>query len=129
MQNADANQNMQIKTSVVIAYAAHKQVVVSYLPKIHKGFFLNLVLGKLVKHIQQRTISPVWKVTWQLCHFTNSIWIWSGNRADIQLAVTLLLDFGYHSLKGGAAADGEECLRGDAIGNALKALLHKRFTL
>jgi len=73
--------------------------------------------------------SPVWEVTWQLCHFTNSIWIRSGNSADIQLAVTLLLDFSYHSLEGGAATDGGKCLGGDAVGNALKALLHKCFTL
>lgn len=52
-----------------------------------------------------------------------------GNIADAQPAVAFLLDFGYHSLEGGAATDGGECLGDDAIGDALKALLYKRFTL
>lgn len=68
-------------------------------------------------------------MTWQLCHFSNGIWVRSGNSADIQLAVALLLNFSDHSLEGGAAADGGECLGGDTISNAFKALLHKCFTL
>lgn len=65
----------------------------------------------------------------QLCHFTNSIWIGSGHSTNIPLVVTLLLDFRYHSLEGGATPDGGKRLRGDAVSNALQALLHERFTL
>lgn len=73
--------------------------------------------------------SPIGEMTWQLCDFTNSIWIGLGNSADAKPAVALLLDISYHSLEGGAASDGWECLGDDAIGNAFKALLHKCFTL
>lgn len=63
--------------------------------------------------------SPIGEMTRQLCHFTDSIRISLGHGADVQLAVTLLLDVGYHSLEGGAATDGWECLGGNAIGDAL----------
>lgn len=73
--------------------------------------------------------SPVGEVAWELSHLSNSIWIGAGDSADIQLAVALLLNFWGHSLEGGAAADGEEHLGGDAVGNALEALFHKGFAL
>lgn len=73
--------------------------------------------------------SPIWEVARQLSHLADSVRIGPGDRADIQFAVALLQDFGYHSLECGAATDGREHLGGDAIGNALKALFHKCFTL
>lgn len=72
---------------------------------------------------------PIGEVAGQLRHFANGIWIESGDGADVQLAVTLLLDVGDHSLESGAASDGGERLGGDAVRDALKALLHERFTL
>lgn len=72
---------------------------------------------------------PVREVAGYLCYFANSIWIESGNGTNIQLAVALLLDVRYHSLESGAASDCGKCLGGDAVSNALKALLHESFTL
>lgn len=69
------------------------------------------------------------KVAGQLCYLCNRFWVWLGHSTDVQLSVALLLNLWDHPLESGTTAHSEKDLGGDAIGDALQALLHKGLAL
>lgn len=69
------------------------------------------------------------KVAGQLSYLCNGFWVWPGHSADVQLGVALLLNLRYHPLESGTTAHSNKDLGGDAIGDALQALLHKGLAL
>lgn len=69
------------------------------------------------------------KVAGQLSYLCNGFWVWFGHSADVQLGVALLLNLRDHPLERGTTAHGKKDLGGDAIGDALQALLHKGLAL
>lgn len=69
------------------------------------------------------------KVARQLSYLCNGFWIWLGHSADVQFGVALLLNLRDHPLESGTTAHSKKDLGGDAIGDALQALLHKGLAL
>lgn len=73
--------------------------------------------------------APVGELAGELHHLGDGLRVAAGDAAHVQLAVALLLHLGDHPLERGAPADGQEHLGRHPVGDALEALLDKRFSL